>query len=373
MKNFFESPQHAKKGNNLTEELEKFGVDAYVLEKYQDLINKIEFKNINIFAAENEIHLKMAAALFSRQEKNNKTFFKNIIQQVELEEVDKIDIMDYSTLNDDEDGEDLFNTLDMENIDLNIGTNRRVDKIDCLLKNGKNITFTLSADLNNAGEQESNSFQEKLVFESEIAQDNLVLQKFYGYFEKDFKGIDNRFIAKEYLPGDNISHYLNKLQNSEQLFHEFLNVSSELGYSMAYMYNKCAGQLLSDLKLENMIYNHINTDEVEYACRICDNSGAYSERAEEKSVSQILAQLQSLLAIFHNKQILFNKQAQTKSDNITQEDLVESYLDSFVTNLTPESLNVFRINIKKINQGVEGEIFEIDQDLKDYVLNYIND
>jgi len=368
----FEKTENIKP--SLKESLQQLGVDDYILEKYTDLISKIEFKNINTESAAGKIHLKMAAALFSRQAENNKTYLKNIIYQVELEEVDKIDISEYSTAKLEIKGEELgLENLEMEQIDLDIGTNRRVDKIECRLKNGKNIVFTLSADLRTTSAEESNSFQEKLVFESPIAEDNPILQKYYGYFEKEFKGNLSRFIAKEYLPGENISQYLNSLDVEEESLHEFLNIANDLGYSMAHLYNKGEGQLLSDLKLENIIYNNVNPDEVEYSCRVCDNSGAYQEKAEERSVSQILAHLQSLLSIFHNKKITAARLGQPEHNDFSQEELISAYLDAFSENLNPKTFKAFQDNIEKTSLDGSDDLFSVDQDLKDYVLSYLHE
>lgn len=363
MKNFSEKIYNQV---DLKNELKELRVDKYILDKYSELINKIEFKNIDLKTSSGLIHLKMLAALFTRQVENNKTFLKNIIKQIELDEVLKIDISEYGS----EDKSNNFTDLKIENIDLNIGTNRRVNKIDCFLKNGTNFSFTFSADLQSSSQEESNSFQEKLVFESPLADNNPVLQKYYGYFEKDFSGIINRFIAKEYLPGENINTYLNNLSPKE--LYEFINISSELGYSMAFLYNKDKGKLLSDLKLENIIYNYINPDDVEYACRVCDNSGVYNKKAEEKSVFQILAHLQSLLTIYNNKKRIAQESVLENQSNINQEELVEAYLDSFFQNLKSENLKIFKNNLLKIKQEIEEEIFEIDQDIKNYVLNYLN-
>ncbi|PKM91824.1 hypothetical protein CVU82_01295 [Candidatus Falkowbacteria bacterium HGW-Falkowbacteria-1] len=357
----------------LSERLKDMGVDDYVLNKYKDLIENIEFININLDSHAGKVHLKMVGALFSRME-NDKTFLKNIIKNVELEEVGKIDVSDYSS-GEDADSEELFALTGMaaENIDLDIGTNRRVNKVDCYLKSGNCISFTLSADLHRVGDEESNSSQEKSVFESDFGQENPVLQKYYGYFKKDFDGQDSRFIAKEYLPGKNISHYLNGLSNNDESLLDISDLSSDLAYSMAYLYKKGNGELVSDLKLENIIYNYEDSNEVEYSCRVCDNSGFYSENQKRKSAYQILAHLQSLLSIFNNKKMLFLRDNKNVEIETKQEDVINAYLDSFLENLDAGSMAVFKNNIKDIlNNPSDKDIFEIDKDILEYASDYLD-
>lgn len=364
--------QFEKKQFNLGDKLKDMGLDDYVLNKYKELIENIDFVNINLDSQSGEIHLRMVAALFSRME-NTKTFLKNIIRNVEMEELGRIDIKDYSSEEDIKNEELLaLIGLDAENIDMDIGTNRRVNKIDCYLKNGESLSFTLSADLHNVKDEESNTSQEKEVFESDFGQENPILQKYYGYFNKSFAGRENRFIAKEYLPGKNISQYLNELSNDDESLLDISSLSSDLGYSMAYLYKRGEGELVSDLKMENIIYNYEKANEVEYPCRICDNSGFYSEDQKRKSAYQVLAHLQSFLSIFNNKKRLFLRDNQGVEIDSKQEDSIDSYLNSFLENLNPESLAIFKTKIREIlDNPSDKDIFEIDKDIVEYVDNYV--
>lgn len=351
---------------NLEDDLRRFGVDDYVLNKYKDLISNINFININPDSKSAEIHFKMITALFTRGE-NDKTFLKNIIKKAELEEINKIDIRDSSAYQD-----IVAEKLEAENIDLDIGTNRRVDRIDCSFKDGNKLSFTLSADMVDVDDNESNSFQEKEVFQSYYGKDNPILQKFYGYSSRKFNDEEKRFIAKEYLPGKNIIQYFNELLCNEDSLLEMSSVSSDLGYSMSSLYNKGEGELLSDLKLENVIFNHEERDLVEYSCRVCDNSGFYEKEIERKSLFQILAHLQSLLSVFNNKKDQVIKTQGDVDTDISQEHVIESYLASFLDNLNKQSLIVFKKTIKKITENPkDSDIFEIDKDIIDYLNNYL--
>lgn len=352
-----------KKGFELSKELERMGIDSSVLEKYEKLINNIKFVNINPDSESGKIHLKMIASLFSVEE-NNKTFLKNIIKNIELEDLVHVDISDYLS----DDNVDNLDSLNAENIDLDIGLNRRVNKIDCYLNSGDQISFTLSTDLRNVKDEESNSAQERLVFKSPIGKDNPILQKYLGYLERDFDGKNMRFIAKEYLPGKNIAHYINNLNNESESLFNISDVSSDLAYSMAYLYKRGEAEILSDLKLENVIYNYEKANECEYPCRVCDNSGFYEGQAKRKSVFQILAHLQSLLSVFNNKKNQIIREKGSVEFDVEQEEILDSYLDSFLDNLDKESLLIFKNNINEIllNQN-DNDIFEIDQELVEYV------
>ncbi len=349
----------------LSDKLQAFGVDDYVLNKYSQLINNIEFININLDKDPAKLHLKMVAALFSRQAENNKTFLKNIIQQAELEEIDKIIVSDYN-----EDDDLGLEQVKLENIDFDFGTNRRVNKIDCFLKDDKEIAFTLSTDLRQVSEQESNTYLEKQVLETDQAKANPILQDLYGYFERDFSGQTGRFIAKEYLPGKNIAHYLKDLELEADYVSEYYNISNDLAYTMAKMYQAGKGKLLSDLKLENLIYNYINPDEVEYSCRVCDNAGPYLDQAKESSVEQILSQLQSLLSYLHLHKLRLKQE--NLAEDISQEEMVAQYLDTFWTNLDDDSKNIFYQTLLAREKGSKPDLFSIDADLEAFVVSYLN-
>jgi hypothetical protein len=355
-----------KKGFELSKELEKMGVEPSIVEKYSKLINNIKFVNINPESESGKIHLKMIGSLFSTVE-NDKIFLKNIIKSIELEDLAHVDISNYlSDVN-----LDFVESVGAENIDLDIGLNRRVNKIDCYLKSGEQVSFTLSTDLRNVGDDESNSAQEKLIFESPIGRDNPVLQKYLGYLEKDFDGKNMRFIAKEYLPGKNITHYVNNLENESESLLNISDVSSDLAYSIAYLYKRGEAELLSDLKLENIIYNYEKADKCEYPCRACDNSGFYEDQAKRKSIFQVLAHLQSLLLVFNNKKNQIIREKGSVEFDVKQEEVLDSYLDSFLSNLDKDSLLIFKNNINEIllNQN-DKDIFEIDQEIVEYVKSF---
>lgn len=281
--------------------------------------------------------------------------------------MDRIDVYDSSS------NQDLIaEKLEAESIDLDIGTNRKVDKIDCCFKDGNKLSFTLSADMRDISDDESNSFQEKKVFESYYAKDNPILQNYYGYFSREFAGTEKRFIAKEYLPGKNIIQYFNDLISNEDALLDIASTSSDLGYSMAALYNKGEGELLSDLKLENIIVDYQRKDLNEYSCRVCDNSGFYEKDIERKSLFQILAHLQSLLAVFNNKRDQVIKVQGSIDTDISQENVIESYLASLLDNLSKQSLTVFKKTIKKITENPkDNDIFEIDKDIIEFLDNYL--
>jgi hypothetical protein len=347
---------------NLIPQLKEMGVDDYILEKYKKLIENIDFINIKIDKKINHIHLLMLGALFSRQD-NNKSFLKNILKNIDLDKIEKIEVKD-------EMSEAEAKDMDIENIDLNMGANRRVNRIDCFLSDNKVYSFTLSADFSSGQKEESNSWQEKEVLTSSFSEDNPIMQNFYGYFSKNFDSKKRYFIAKEFLPGLNIAYFLNiHTKTAEDLFN-FLDISSDLAYSMAYLYNKGKGQIPADLKLENIIYNYENSDESEYSCRVCDQAGFYKEEEFKKSAYQILAHLQSLLTLFQVKKNLL----ETKNDDtIEYEELLDSYLETFLRNLEPVNLSIFKENIKDIlDKHSDQDIFEVEKDIIEYVESYLN-
>ncbi len=292
---------------SLAKKLEGLGIEESVLRNYKKIIENIDFINIDLESESGKIHIKMVAALFSRAD-NERPFLKNIISNINLKNIDRIEVS--GRFNPEEEGdvateqEDITNLDDlvMDNIDLDIGTNRRVNNITCYLKDGSEMSFTLSADfVSGDNDLNSNSYQEREVFESDFAKDNPILQRYYGYLKREFSGKDQRFIAKEYLPGKNIEQYLRELENNKESLSDFMDISSSLAYSMSELYKRGQGTLLADLKIENIIYNHEQQDNLEYPCRVCDNSGFYSDEAEKKSALQVLAHIQSLLTILNNK------------------------------------------------------------------------
>ncbi len=359
MKNFevkMQSPSFNERLNNT-------GIEKSELEKFKSLIEKTKFVNIDIDSNSNAIHIDMVASLLSRQE-NGEIFLQNILKEIN-HEWNQIDEFLISTTKE----------ITSESIDMDIGTNRRVDKFECVFSDGIKYLFTLSADLDNHNDKnDSNSFVEKEIFESPIAENNPWLQKYFGYSENEMSKHHYRMIAKEYLPGKNIAQYCNELEEKEELTSSFINVTCELGYSIGGLYRKMNGRLLEDLKLENIVYNDKNPNGNNPACRICDNSGLYEDKPKIRSVSQILANIQSLISLYYLKSTyLGNGKNVDKQRNDAVTAIASSYIDSFIGEIGDELTKVFieQLNYLK-KQNENDRQFNISDDLLDFTINYLN-
>lgn len=354
---------------DLFSNLSGLGVDAEVLDKYHDLISKIEFKNINIGSESGQIHLRMLAGLFSRQE-NNKTFLKNIINNLEIESLKKVSLVD--TQNDE------YKEFSVDNIDQDIGTNRRVDLVDCWLNDNSHYYFTLSADFRSfADESESNTFLEKEVFYSELGQENPVLQKFYGYFDGLIGGRKQLIIAKEYLPGKNIAQYLNELPTDQETLGSVEAVATETGFAMGYLYKRMDGRLLEDLKLENLIYNYNDTDGENFVCRACDHAGEYEGDQERKSSNQVLAHLESFFNVINMKSGQLLERGISSRDELAQAatDSLAAYLDSFVGEFEGDKalFKKMRSSLESIReQAPDQRFFPVGDDILEFAIDYFS-
>jgi len=351
----FEAP-----GEHLLNYLKNTGLNDKQFNKFKGLINKIKFVDIDINNPENRIHVDMMAGLLSIEKYSGKIFLEKILNNINHEIQDAEWLLISSVKN-----------FETESIDLNIGTNRCVDKIECVFSNDSAYNFTLSADLlDHEDDRDSNSFIEKEVFESPLGQNNPVMQNYFGYAEKELSGRNYRLIAKEYLPGKNISQYLNELEASE--FEESLSdVSCELAYSMGYLYQRMKGQLLEDLKLENVIYNYQNPDSNKSLCRICDHSGYYDDSAEVKSVTQITGQLNSLLTMYYVKSGQ-RKEGSNNNNALSAEDILANYLDSFVSEIDSQNKEMFINKVKELrNMPEDKRLFESPDGLLDFIINYL--
>jgi len=348
--------------NELLFSLEQSGLEKEELKNFESLINKIKFVNIDINSKLDEIHIDMIASLLAKQE-NGEIFLQNILKSIDHNWQEAEEFLISST-----------KEIESESIDLDIGTNRRVDKIECVFNNEAAYDFTLSADLiDYEDKNDSNSYTEKKVFDSPLATDNPVMQKYFGYSEKKLSGRNYRLIAKEYLPGKNISQYFNEMDVDSNLDANFNDLSCELAYSVGYLYQRMNGQLLEDLKLENIIYNYSNPDSDKSACRICDHSGYYEDNAEVRSVSQIMAQLTSLLTVYYIKLGQLEKEGVVLEESEPEEILV-NYLDSFESEIEDEKLKqLFLDKVKEIKQlSPDKRNFEISDELLDFVVDYLD-
>jgi len=352
----------SEKKKNLFSRLELAGLDKAEAENFRPLIDKIKFSNININSELGAIHIDMIASLLTKQE-NGEVFLQNILKAINHNWQEVEEFLISST-----------KELDVENIDLDIGANRRVDKIECVFTDEAIYDFTLSTDLvDHKDINNSNSYVEKEVFESPLAEDNPVLQRYFGYLERKLSGRNYRLIAKEYLPGKNISQYFNEFEGGAEIMLAFDDVICELAYSMGALYKRMQGKLLEDLKLENIIYNYENPDSDKLACRICDHSGYYEENAEYKSVSQILAQLSSLLTVYSIKANQLEKDKKISQEDYNPEDLIVNYLESFLSEL--DDPNLEQLLLKKVREvrGAEASerIFDLSDDLLEFIIDYL--
>ncbi len=340
----------------LQEKLGLCGLSEKVLADYKDLISKVDFKNIDLSSEAGTIHVDMLSALLTEQ-KNGEIFFQNILDVInkDLESVDNVMIISAKEIK-------------AESIDLDIGTNRRVDRFNCSFAGGDSYEFTLSADLENyPDDADSNSFIEKEVFADSIGKDNQWLQKYFAYIKKDSRKGQQRFIAKEYLPGKNIAQYFNEMDKKRENISEFINVACETAFAMGGLYKKMNGQLLGDLKLENLIYNYENPDSASPACRICDHSGYHDNEADKRSALQILAHINSFMTIYYSKA--------TKSDSEELRDeavsIVDAYLDSFIGEIGEDLRDKFLENVSELRKiPIDKRQWELSDDIIDYVLNY---
>lgn len=340
----------------LQAELGSSGLEDEALLKYEDLISKVDFKNINLSSEAAKIHIEMLAALLTEQD-NEKVFFQNILNEInqDLNSVDNVIIVSAKE-------------IQAEQIDLDIGTNRRVDRFYCSFADGANYEFTLSADLEKYKDDvSSNSFIEKKIFAEPLAVDNPWLQKYFAYIKKESRGEEQRFIAKEYLPGKNIVQYFNESELGEDIVIQLIDVACETAYTMSGLYKRMDGELLADLKLENIIYNYENPDGASPACRICDHAGYYDDEAAKRSSLQILAQISSFMSLYYSK---------TKKDEpeLVREEIlsiIDAYLDSFIAELSDDLRDKFVHNVKELRKTPsEGRQWQLSDDLIDYVLSY---
>lgn len=340
----------------MEEKLLACGLTKESLANYQNLINKVSFKNIDLSSESGMIHVDMLAALLMKQE-NGEVFFQNILDSInkDIESVENILIVSAKE-------------IEAESIDLDIGSNRRVDRFSCLFANGDKYEFTLSADLEkNLHDADSNSFVEKEIFSKEIGTDNPWLQKYFGYIKKEIKEFSRHLIAKEYLPGKNIVQYFNEMPAAELSVPDYIDVACETAYTMGGLYQRMDGQLLDDLKLENIIYNHENPDDSRPACRVCDHAGYYDNDGEKRSALQIMAHLNSFMTLYYSK-----------ASTTDPEDLrlgtiaiIDSYLEAFCGEIDKNLVNKFVKNIDELRKSLASERqWEISDDLLDYVLNY---
>lgn len=354
-------PESSVEENELFLEFEKRGLERDILKEFLPLIEKIRFVNIDTNKKCNNIHFDIVASLLTKQE-NKEILLQNILKEINHNLKETKELLVFST-----------KEIAAESIDFEIGTNRRVDRISCLFEDGTSYDFTVSADFDDyRDDNNSNSFVEKEVFNSPLGQDNPVMQKYFAYLKKEMSGRSRRFIMKEYLPGKNIVQYFNEIENDEDFWNGLNDVSCELAYSMGYLYQRMGGKLLEDLKLENIIYNYENPDSDLPACRICDHSGYYGTDVEKKSVSQIMANISSLLAIYSVKDSQGREKGALK-ETFAQEDVVINYLDSFCSQIESESIkNTFLEKIKEIRQTpVEKRMFATSDDLLDFSINYL--
>lgn len=350
------------KKNKLEDLLKELKINKGVLEENKDLLNKINFINIDINSKEGEIHLKMLAALFDRKDDKSDIVLTKIINNINIKELERIDIKSEGVID-----------LDIENIDMGIGKNRRVDRIDCYLKDGRRHSFSFSADLFDIEDDlDSNTWLEKDTFDSDFAKDNLILQEFYIYLKKEFNGKLKRFIAKEYLVGTNVADYLeNHIKTKEDLY-KFLDVSEEMARSMAYLYNKGNTNLLSDLKLENFIYNYIDGDNYEYSARLCDHSGFYDKKSRKNSIFELLAQISSIVNHYLVKINKFNI-SEKDYEYIYYQELIDAYLRNFLLNIDKNEIVKTKEELRKIlNESQDTYLYDIKKDLINDIISLID-
>jgi len=352
----------SEKKTGLFSRLELTGLDKTETENFRSLIEKIKFSNININSELGAIHVDMIASLLTKQE-NGEVFLQNILKAINHDWHEVEEFLISST-----------KELDVENIDLDVGANRRVDKIECVFADEAVYDFTLSTDLiDHKDINNSNSYVEKEVFESPLAENNPVLQSYFGYLERKLSGRNYRLIAKEYLPGKNISQYFNEFDRDVDVMFAFDDVTCELAYSMGSLYKRMQGKLLEDLKLENIIYNYKNPDSNQLACRVCDHSGYYEENAEYRSVSQIIAQLSSLLTLYSLKADQLEKDQKISQEDYKPEDLIINYLESFLSELDDQNLEQLLLKKVKEIRGVEADerMFDLPDDLLEFIIYYL--
>ncbi|PKM87154.1 hypothetical protein CVU83_03370 [Candidatus Falkowbacteria bacterium HGW-Falkowbacteria-2] len=341
----------------LTLRLTEAGLSEDALNQYRDLIERVNFSNIDFDSPEGKIHVDMFAALLSRQP-NGEVYFQNILAAInkdwhEIKELSVVSVKEVVA----------------ESIDLDIGTNRRVDRVKCAFGDNDAYEFTLSADLeDHVDPRESNSFVEKEVYDSPTAKNNPWLQKYFGYMETKLSGRSYRLIAKEYLPGKNIAQYCNELEPEPEISSEFINVACEAAYTMGGIYKHMQGRILSDLKLENIIYNYQNTDSAEPACRICDHSGIYDNEPERHGVAQILAQLSSLIEMYYAKARHINGVNDEDCREVAVE-ITSAYIESFLSEAGEENEQSFFEQIANLKtENINTRPFDLSDDLLDYIL-----
>lgn len=347
----------------LTHCLTEAGLTEEALNEYRGLIECINFSNIDFESPSGRIHVDMIAALLSRQP-GGEVYFQSILEAIkkELHEIKELSVLSVKE-------------VEAESIDLDIGANRRVDRLKCVFADEEVYEFTLSADLEDHSDpRNSNSYVEKEIFESEAADNNPWLQKFFGYMEAKLSGRLYRLIAKEYLPGKNIAQYCNELKSQPEMAADFINVACEVAYTMGGLYKHMQGKILSDLKLENIIYNYENADSAEPACRICDHSGAYDNEPEKHGVAQILAQLSSLITMYYAKSAV-NKELSDDDRREVAAEIVSAYIESFLAEAGEDNEAPFFEQVARLRSDKEeSRPFDLSDDLLDYILdkNYIS-
>ena len=356
MEKNFANYDKAEQSHFLEERLLLSGLGADVLNQYRDLIDKVSFKGIEIKAEEAVIHFDMLAALLSEQE-DGKIFFQNILTAIH-KDLGAVKNLLITSVKD----------IEAESIDLDIGSNRRVDRFRCSFADGDDYEFTLSADFENyQDDADSNSFVEKTIFSDPLSKDNPWLQKYFGYIKKDFKSGSKRLIAKEYLPGKNIVQYCNEMPNDEDATMNFIDVACETAYTIGGLYKRMDGNLLDDLKLENIIYNYEDRDSKAPACRFCDHSGYYDNDSEKRSASQILAHINSFLTIYYAKSSSLDPEL--THDNAVE--IAESYLDSFFGEIGKGLAAKFLERVGELRSlPVDERPWELSDDVLDFVLGY---
>ena len=226
------------------------------------IIGKIALVDIDLTQPENEYHLHMIRALFQNVERDGLPHRK---------EKYIYDIADRLDINLDQAHQVKVDIIQVEDISMNIGTRRDVDRI-CIVTEQGEVSFTISLDKKPyAHINESHSKQEADVLIPYASSQNLwATQDCFGFTTIRIAGRAHGVIFKEYLPGVMISNHTTIVGSGyERDFARDLPI-------VAFSHGRMVGNIIDqtgafpeDMNPENVIID----DTTEVVCRTCDLSG----------------------------------------------------------------------------------------------------
>lgn len=187
----------------------------------KQILEKIEFVNIDFHRPESRYHTEMLGEFLYRETEGEESFAGRVLREhgVNEQDLEKITIEGF----------------EQEDVSLDIGTKRNVDRALLVLKDDRAIAVTMSLDKRGyKTAAESPSLQESQALAGVDAEKTWSMQRLYGSRAITKRGRVRGFVVKEFLEGSLLGEYTGGLPspNAPEAA-VFRNIAAATGRSMA--------------------------------------------------------------------------------------------------------------------------------------------